>query len=294
MDELDWRWLRSFVFVAQADSMHAAAQRSGISQPTLSRHIKLLEANLGISLFERRGRGLTLSPQGQGLFERAVAVRDSVKTFEREALGLSEQQEGSVSVTMSGVFGIHFAPEWLSQLRIDEPHITIDLVIEDSAVNLLLREAEIAVRQFRPHQLELVTRLFGTTPLGLYASPQYVDQHGEPADMAELADFDLIGFDRETYWIEAAAAMGFAHTRDDFAIRCDASVVQVSMALAGLGIAAVPSWCATGLPLRRVLPEIVIPGPPLYLVAHPDLRRSPRVSRVWNHLAARLAALPLG
>lgn len=284
MNDLDWRWLKSFAAVAEEGGMQAAANATGISQPTLSRHIRQLEELLGVVLFERHGRGLTLSPQGAGLFERALVVRDSIHAFERQAVGLSEEESGTVRVTMTRVFSFYFAPQWLVALRRAHPHISIDLVMEDAEVNLLMREAEIAIRMFRPRQLDLVARHCGQTSMGFFASPGYVEAYGQPADLEALKRFDLIGFDRQMDWIETARHMGFNYEREDFVFRTDALDLHLRVAEVGLGIAVLPLWLGACAGLVRLLGEVTIPGLPIYLTAHPELKRNPRVYKVWRHL----------
>lgn len=288
VEALDWRWLRSFVAVADAGGMQEAARRSGVSQPTLSRHVRQLEETLDVALFERGGRGLTLSPEGAGLLARARDVRAAVKAFERQAVGMSAEEAGAVRVTMTELYGELFAPAWLASLRRALPRITVDLVLDDAAVNLLLREAEIAIRLFRPRQLDLVAQRCGEQHVGFFASPEYVAERGAPETAEALRDFDLIGFDRVMDWIDAARSLGFEYTRDDFAFRCDAAVMHYRAARAGLGIAAIPLWVGERLGLTRVLPGQTVGTFPIYLVAHQDLHRSPRVARVWQHLGAAL------
>jgi DNA-binding transcriptional LysR family regulator len=290
MEELDWRWLRSFVAVANAGGTQAGAKQSGLSQPTLSRHVAQLEQALGVTLFDRHGSAMTLSPHGSALLERALDVQASVKAFERQALGSSSDPEGSVRVTMTHMFGHNFAPRWLASLRKACPHITVELSLDDSEVNLLLREAEIAVRMFRPRQLDLIAQYCGQQQLGFFAARAYLKAHSTPHSIDALKEHELIGYDRITTWIDTARSMGFSYSRNDFSFRSDAEALHQEVAREGLGIAVLPIWIGKQSGLVRVLPSVHIDGQPVFLTAHPDLRRSARVSRVWDHL---LQALPL-
>ena len=290
MDELDWRWLKSFVAVAREGGMLAASRATRISQPTLSRHISALEEALDVTLFDRSGRGVRLSEQGAALFERAEAISMSVKAFELQALGLSEETAGAVRVTMSELLGTYFAPAWLDACRQDMPHISVDLVLEDSPVDLLMREAEIAVRMFRPHQTDLITRPCGAHVYGFYASPDYVARRGQPDGIEELRGHDLIGYDRRTAWLENAARMGFTFTREDFVTRTDSEPMHPRLAAAGLGICAIGTWVGDQLGLTRLLPEYELAGQPVFLTAHQSSRQNPRVARVWRHLGDALDA----
>lgn len=286
MDDLDWRWLRSFLAVAHAGAMMGAAKASGVSQPTLSRHVSALEEALGVTLFDRAGRGIQLTPQGAELFERAREIEASVAAFERQALGLNAELEGSVRVSMSRMYGTYLGPAWLRALSEVHPHITIDLVLEDTPANLLLREAEIALRMFQPTQLDLKIRALGSTPRGFFASRAYLDTAPQCLELEDLRTHRLIGFDRRTVWLEHAARMGFRFDRDDFVCRTDDATLHPRLAAQGMGVAVLQVWVGEQEGLERMLPQVEIPGQPMYLVAPSDLHQNRRVLQVWEHLSA--------
>ena len=286
--DLDWRWLRSFIAVASAGTMKDAASASGISQPTLSRHVRQLEDELDMTLFEHAGRNLVLSQKGRVLLERAIEVRDAVAGFERQAIGESEEITGTVRVTMHCMLGYHFAPGWLMDLQQAHPQISVDLVVDDR-VNLLLREADIAISTLKPTQLDLISHRVGQFMLGIYASEIYLSGR-EIGPFSELFRHDLIGFDRITTWLENANAAGFDMSREDFAARTDAWAVHPQLIRQGFGMGVIPVQVGDAMGLTRVHVDFELPGDELYLTAHPDLQRNPRISLVWNHLRAALFA----
>lgn len=288
MDELDWRWVKSFVAVATHGSLGAAAKASHTSAPTLSRHLTSLEAALGVDLFDRGGRGLRLSDQGRELLAHARHMSLAAATLTREALSLRTQTSGSVRVTMTETFGAYFAPAWLKDLRRAHPEITIELSLQDTAADLLLNEAEIAVRLFTPQQSELVMKRCGTHARGIYASAAYLDAHGTPTDPAQLPAHDLIGFDLDEVWRDASRGAGLGFEREDFTLRTDAHAMHPLLAREGLGIAVVQHFTARRLGLVRVLPDIDLHGGPVLLVMHPSLRANPVVSKIWSHLGLAL------
>ena len=285
MEEIDWGWLRSFVAVSRAGSLREAARRIGLSQPTLSRHIQRLEDHIGVSLFDRTGRGLALSPRGAELYEAAMNVRVSVDGFVRRAAGLDEALAGSVRVTTSRLFGVHLMAEWLRGFRERFPAISVDLVMDESAVDLLTREAEIAVRQFRPSELELRARRCGSVPTGFFATRGYLEQRGTPSSLVALSTHQLIGFDRRTVVLELSAAMGVPLQRESFWLRSDDMSMQVAACRAGLGIGAFSVAVGRRCPdLVEILPGSIPHSQEVWLVAHPDLARNPRVRATWDDL----------
>lgn len=291
MEELDWRWLASFVDVVEHGGLSRAAAQTSRSQPTLSRHIHYLEQALGVVLFDREGRELVLSRQGLELLEHAMDVKRSVKAFEQHAVGVGTQRTGSVRVTMSDMFGFYFAPNWLVAFNQSSPHITVDLVLEDQAVNPMMREAEVALRRFEPVQQGLLIKYCGRTSQGFYASPGFVSRFGEPHDLDGLTSMPVIGQDRLMTWVEYAQRLGMTYAREDFVMRTDTMVMHVRAAQAGLGWATVPNWVARQTDLVRVLPHITMPGQPIYLTAAPDTRRNPLVTELWEHLVGQVTAM---
>lgn len=292
MDEIDWGWLRSFVAVAESGSLRKASQRLGVSQPTLSRHVQRLEEQLGITLFDRTSRGLALSPRGAELYESAVTVRSSVDGFVRRASGLDDASSGTVRVTTNQVVGLHLLPGWLAGFQERQPRITVDAVLDDSEVDLLTREAEIAIRMFRPGQLDLMAMRCGQARTGFFASRDYLAAHGTPTTIAELREHRFIGYDRITVILEISAAMGAPLTREDFVVRSDSVSMQVAACRAGLGIASFTTLVGRRLPeLVELMPRAIPYHQEVWLVAHPDLQRNPRVRAAWDDLGEWLSGL---
>lgn len=293
---MDWSWLESFVLVAEAGSVRAAAEGSGLSQPTLSRHIQQLELALGLSLFDRAGRRLQLSPKGEQLLESARRVAAEVGTFQRQAAGLDEALAGTVRISATLLVGHYLLPPWVTAFRGRHPAISLELHLDDAEANLLIREAEVAVRMFRPRQEDLVARQVGQVSLGFWCSADYLERRGAPAEVGELVQHDLIGFDRLTVDLEVARAAGLDWPRDRWRVRTDQFAAQGPLAAAGAGICVVPPWVGESLGLCRVLPQVTFPGQPIFVVAHPEVRRAPRVRAAWRDLgdwlAARLAPSP--
>ncbi|HEU0222050.1 MAG TPA: LysR substrate-binding domain-containing protein, partial [Paracoccaceae bacterium] len=130
----------------------------------------------------------------------------------------------------------YILPAILARLRAEEPRIEIELVPSDTTENLLFREADIAVRMYRPEQLDVVTRKVAEFPIGLYAARTYVARRGVPAEPAELARHDLVGYDRSSLMIRAARRLGWELAREAFAVRCDNQSAHWELVRAGCGI----------------------------------------------------------
>ncbi|MEO0982266.1 MAG: LysR family transcriptional regulator [Pseudomonadota bacterium] len=288
--DLDWTLLKSFTLVAEHGSFTAAAKAGGGSQPTLGRHIAALEADLGVVLFNRAGGGLTLTETGVDLLEHARAMADAAGRLSLAAEGRSEALAGSVRITASQIVASFVLPQILTALRIAEPEIDIEVVASDRTENLLQREADIAVRMYRPVQADVIARKVGDMRLGLFAARDYLNRRGEPTGFDDLERHDFVGYDRSDLMIKGFRAAGVDVDRDFFPFRSDDQVVCWQMVVAGFGIGANQIAIGEAEPrVARVLPDVDIPPLPIWLTAHAELKTSRRVRRVFDFLAEALA-----
>lgn len=289
MDALDWTLTRSFLAVAESGSLSAAARRLGLSQPTLGRHIAEMEAALGLSLFTRQPRGLIPTEAAEALLPHARAMAESAARLALTAAGRDAALTGSVRLTASRIVAHHLLPPVLAELRMAEPGIEIDLVASDETGNLLYREADIALRMYRPTQEGTFARHLADLPTALYAARSFLDRHGRPETAEDLLALDFVGFDRSDLILRMMAGFGISRRREDFPLRCDDQIVYWNLVRAGLGIGGMQSAIGDADPLvERVAPFLPLPPLPLWLTAPEALRQTPRVRRVWDHLAAAL------
>ena len=288
----DWTLLRSFLAVAETGSLSAAARELGLSQPTLGRHIAEIEAGLNLTLFTRAARGLALSVAGTALLPHATAMKEAAQALSLAAAGRDADMSGTVRITASQIMATYVLPPMLADLRMRAPQIEIELVPSDTTENLLFREADIAVRMYRPVQLDLITRHLVDLPLGLYAAKTYLDRVGRPETPDAVLALDIIGFDRSDQMLRMLGGMGIPRTRTDFPVRCDDQVVYWNRVRAGCGLGGMQCLVGDADPLvERVAPFVALPSLPVWLTAPEALRQTPRIRRVFDHLAVAFQAL---
>ncbi|MDE4134527.1 LysR family transcriptional regulator [Phaeobacter sp. QD34_3] len=285
----DWTLIQSFLAVAETGSLSAAAKRLRRSQPTLGRHIQTLERELDQRLFHRHPRGLTLAPQGERLLPLAREINDRMNAISLQAAGQSQDLTGTVRITAS-VFASHYVlPAILAEIRAAEPGIELELVPSDASESLVFRAADIAVRMYRPTQLDIVARHVADLPLGIFAATSYLDRRGRPDTLADLWQHDLIGYDADDLILRTMQAMGFDVDRHDFALRCDNQSAYWELLRAGCGI----GFSQRGPALLDTEVEEVdlglsLPPLPVWLAAHGVMRQTPRIRAVWDMLATGL------
>lgn len=288
-DRQDWSLWRSFAAVVEHGSLSAAARRLGLTQPTMGRHVEELERTLGISLFERTLQGLRPTETALRLYEPVQKAQQALAEAALMAAGTQEDLTGAVRITSSNVTSHYVLPPLLAALRLDFPKIALELVPSDSTENLLLREADIAVRMFRPTQLDLVTRKVGSIPIVVAAHESYLARRGAPESPDDLRNHDLIGFDRSELLIGAARQLGLSASRDDFKLRTDSQTAMWELTRAGLGIGFAQRGLVRDTPgMVELLPGFGPPPLEVWLTTHRELFTSRRIRAIYDRLGEEL------
>lgn len=285
----DWSLIQSFLAVAETGSLSAAARALGRSQPTLGRQIQTLEQTLGAQLFDRHARGLKLSETGNNLLPLARQVHQAMNEIALTAAGQSQQLEGSVRITASVLTSHYVLPAIFAAIREAEPAIQLDLIPSDTTENLLFREADIAIRMYRPTQLDIVTRHIVDVEMGAFAARSYLDRKGHPQNADDILNHDIVGYDSNDLIVRTMRDMGWPITRDSFAVRCDNQATYWELVRMGCGIGFSQAAIGRAEPLvEELYLGIEIPKLPIWLAAHQAMRQTPRIRRVWDLLAEGL------
>lgn len=291
MPSLDWSQVQTLLAVAEAGSLSGAARVLGISQPTLGRQVKAAEAALGVVIFRRHPRGLALTEAGAALIEPARDMAAAAARLKLAAAGHDMRLGGTVRLTASFAISQQILPPLLAQLRHEEPGIEIELHPADTSDNLLYGEADIALRMYRPDQLDMIARHLGDISLGIFAGRSYADRRGLPETEDDLFRYDWVGLDRSDLMIRGFREMGRTVDRSFFGIRCDDQNVCLQLVRAGCGLGIFQAPLGARDPdLLPVLPGFPLPVLPLWLTAHESVLRIPRVRRVWDILVRDLPA----
>src|SRR5690348_9663879 len=145
-NDIGWELWRSFLTVLEQGTLSRAARLSGLTQPTLGRHIDQLEQALGLSLFTRSPRGLAPTDAAFELRPHAQAMATAADALLRAASGSAADAKGVVRVTAPEIIGVEILPPVLTAFRRQYPRITIELAATNVTHDLLQREADIAVR----------------------------------------------------------------------------------------------------------------------------------------------------
>ncbi|HEV2538705.1 MAG TPA: LysR family transcriptional regulator [Frateuria sp.] len=275
---LQWDDVRYFLELARLGSLSAAARTLGVEHSTVARRIESLEQSLGIRVFDRLARGWSLTREGEILTAQAQRLDDEAQAFSRAALGAASLR-GTVRLSAPPVFGSHFLVPKLAAVRSQWQNIDLQVIGESRDANLFRSEADLAIRLLRPTAPGLTARRLGELGYGAYAAHGYTSR---PA-----GEWEFLGYDDrlrhvpQQRWIEQVAG------DRPFVLRSNDLAALAQAARAGLGIAALPHFLAAGDATLALLSTAECPAPrPLWLVMHPDVKRSPRVRRVADVLIA--------
>lgn len=286
----DWSLIRSFLAALDQGSLLGAARVLKTSQPTLGRHIAELEAQWGVVLFERTGRGLVPTPTALQLAGAARGMEAGALQLTRALSGAQAQTSGTVRITASVPVAVQLMPPLLARMRLELPDIQVELVSSNQVSNLLRREADIAIRMVRPEQGTLVAKKIGNVGIGAYAHRTYLARHSAVRQPTDLLQHDLIGSDADPSILRGFQAMGYPVGPEAFALRTDDFIVQWQAVRAGFGIGFVADYMARTdadvLPVLRGL--LAVPDLPMWLAVHREIRTNRRIRAVYDFLAEAL------
>jgi DNA-binding transcriptional LysR family regulator len=180
-------------------------------------------------------------------------------------------------------------PPMIQKLRKIAPGIDIELIASDTESNLKRREADIAIRGFRPTQPDLVTRRLPDVDGHLYAAPSYLDELGRPDSPSDFDAADFIAFIGTHAMLSLLNARGFRLTTRNFPVITESSIVQWERVKQGVGVGIMPARVGDAEPaVRRALPGLEAFTGQLWLVAHQEVRTSRRVKLVFDFLVSEL------
>lgn len=281
---LDWDKLRIFYTVAHASSFTRAGEMLHLSQPAVSRQISALEDSLGVMLFHRHARGLLLTEQGEILLETVREVYGRLAAAEDAVRESKDRPKGPLKVTTPVTFGTTWLTPRIHEFMELYPEISLTMIVDDRELDLSMREADVAIRPYASTQPDLIQRQLLVFHHSVYASGEYLKNHGVPTKPEDLVNHRIIGFSEEgrlpfekVNWLLATGVPD--DKRHKPAFKVNSLMAMLKAVESGTGIAALPDYMVEGLPnLHRILPELERPTTDCYFVYPSELRHSKRIT----------------
>jgi LysR family transcriptional regulator, regulator for bpeEF and oprC len=213
----------AFAETAKHGGFAAAAREQGVAPSTLAKAVARLERSLGVKLFHRTTRLVTLTPDGERLFQRCQRVLSEVEDLQAEASGTRATPAGMLRIELPVYYGRRFVMPLLQGLVQRYPLLRLDVRLTDTKVDLVRDGVDLAVRIGRMEDSSLVAKRVDQQALLLCASPAYLRARGTPRRLEELAGHDAVVFrlptsgrDRPWQFRQRGAALELAptpHTR---------------------------------------------------------------------------------
>jgi DNA-binding transcriptional LysR family regulator len=283
MSRISWDDLRYVLAVAAEGSLAAAARALNVNHTTVLRRVNAFEERLGLRLFERLATGYVLTPGGEELVEAARRMEDTAVALERRLSGRDRRLAGTVRVTTTDTLTYSTLPAVLAAFRMTHPGIELDLAVSNLFFDLTKLAADVAVRPADKPPQGLTGRRVSAIAFAIYASPQYLAEHGDAGDLAShdwVVPSDELAGTSVARWMRAA----IPHAR--VALKTNSLLVLRHAAAAHLGLAALPCYLGdSSRDLVRIHPPIAAMTTALWILTHEDLRRTARI-RAFVRFAA--------
>jgi DNA-binding transcriptional LysR family regulator len=256
--------LIAFAKAASLGSYTAAGRALSVSPSAISKSVMRLEAHLGVKLFSRTTRSLTLTQEGQDLQVRALRLLREVEEIEQAAVAARAEPFGTLKVAAPLPIGVNILAPALPAFRRRYPKLTIDLRLGDQLTDIIDEGIDVAIRVGDLSDSRLISRRLGPHRVGAFASPEYLAEYGRPGTLDDLGVHQCVNFRYQSTgqplrWLSQSAS----RTQDiipEAAIVADVSEAVASILAAGGGIGLTPTYVAAPY-LRRgelvpVLPEL--------------------------------------
>lgn len=290
---MDWDKLRIFHAVADAGSLTHAGDVLHLSQSAVSRQIRALEESLNTTLFHRHARGLILTEQGELLFDATSSMNKRLEAAAARIRDSEEEVFGSLRVTTTTGFGSLWLAPRLAKLYEKYPDLNIDLMLEERVLDLPMREADVAIRMKEPSQADLVRKRLMSVWMRLYASPEYLEQHGTPQSLDDLENHRLIC--QRTDSTQVGAGQVFVQRLLTYDVKSTLNVNNyfgvLQAVINNLGIGVLPHYVIEDFPRAvRVLPDEESGEIPVFLAYPEELRQSRRIAAFRDFVQEEIIA----
>ena len=288
--------LLAFAETAKRGNFAAASREIGCTPSTLAKAVSRLERQLGVRLFHRTTRQVTLTDDGQRLFARCQAVLAELALLQEEASGAREEPTGTLHIDMPVTFGRRVMLPVLARLAQMYPELSINARFSDLYVDLVKEGIDVAIRTGPLRDSTLVARRFASQELLLFASPSYLAQAGTPTSLADLENHTAVlfrvpstGKDRPWHFRSRGRNVTMMPASR---LRVDEGDAIVRAAALGMGIGQVPHYMVTDHLARAELVELLPtmrPAPMPIAAVMPSARMIPARVRALLELLERSA-----
>ncbi|TAU79625.1 LysR family transcriptional regulator (plasmid) [Rhizobium leguminosarum] len=278
--------LIAFARAASLGNYTSAARSLGVSPSAISKSVHRLEVQLGLRLFARTTRSLTLTPEGRDLHEKTLRLLQQAEEIEQTAKAARSEPSGTLRITAPLPIGVHILAPAIPRFRALYPKVYVELRLGDRHVDLIEESIDVAVRVGELADSRRISKKLGWHRIGAFASPDYLDRRGRPLIPDDLNRHDCVTFRYQSSgqllrWPFKVGAKIIEFV-PEHAVVTDASDAVAAIAVAGGGICISPTYVAApfvkaGL-LVPVLAEFAVDLFPITALWPESRRGNPNVN----------------
>lgn len=281
----DWNRAKAFLLTAEKGSYSAAAKALNLTQSTLGRQVQALEDELGVVLFERSGKGIQITPIGLDLIEHVKLMADGASKLSLAAMGQSEELEGTVTITASEANSAFLLPQVIRKIRNLAPGISLEIVAKNDSADLRKREADIAVRHFKPKQPDLIMKQVSDSLGNFYATKEFIETNGPFNSVKDLSKAKFVSMGDLTVFIEGMKTFGIELSKKNFPIITESHFVHWNLVKEGLAVGFMPHEIGDkDNSVERVLKDFKGISYSTWIVSHRELKTNRRIRFVFDQL----------
>ncbi|WP_339090846.1 LysR family transcriptional regulator [Variovorax paradoxus] len=285
---MEWSDVRVFLAIARSGTLMGAARQTGMSQPTMGRRLKALEAALSLTLFQRTSDGFVLTAEGESVLGHAERMEEQALAFQRELAGSGQQLEGMLRVSSSDWFGVHVLSPLLAGFLREHPRVSIELLTDARLLNLARREADLVFRIQPFEEPYIIQRKLLHMDYALYAAA------GQPHPRAgDGAGSALVTLDSAYRDFPDVAWLRRMLPNARTAFGSNNRSAQARLCAEGIGLAVLPVALGDATPgIGRVDLGEPPPGREVWLGYHRDLRRLARLRALVERTIEAMSPAP--
>jgi DNA-binding transcriptional LysR family regulator len=282
----DLNLLQDVAAVAQTGSLSGAARLLGVNHATMFRRIAQFEKDLGVRLFERSAGRYVATSAGEELATAGAAMRETAQAALLKVAGRDLRPSGVVRITTTDSIAKTLLNPILALCRVQYPQIRLHVVIDNLMFNLSKRDADIALRASSKPPEHLLGKRIASLTMAVYGSAHYLEENQDKplSEHTWIALGESQERHRTLQWLEKIKPL------DQVACRLDGFAAIAQACSDGLGLALLPCFLGDSMPaLTRLSPPEPTLATELWLLTHPDLRHTARVTSVFQVLQRELA-----
>lgn len=285
-----WEGVSEFVAVAEAESFTAAASRLGISTAQVSRQISALESRLGVKLFYRTTRKVSITDTGQIYYNHCRQVLDGLADAERAVTDLHQAPKGRLNMTVPVTYGESRIAPLINDFIARYPELDVTLTLTNQMVDLVAESYDLAIRLGQLEDSTMMAKRLASRTHYVCASPDYLAGHGAPYTLPELDQHNCLQGTLDTWRFQEKGKP--RHIRVKGNLRCNSGWSLVDAALKGIGIIQLPDYYVQAdLAAGRLVPILDnyrAPDDGIWAIYPHNRHLSPKVRLLLDHLSEGL------